>query len=249
MITVPANFTSSQGQATVDAAKLAGLDVKHLLNDTTSAALAISHQKRFVQPKLHLIFDLDSYFLNLSLVKIENDDQIEVISSASFPGLGGKRVDFNMLQYVISQTKYEHLWADKEIVLTLLSACEKAKQFLSNGPVAEIEVDSLTKNKDFQFTFDRDKFDEINGNLFCQIASKVDEFLRRANLNRDQIDEIVMLGGSSRIPKLKSILAEYFGKELNFTMNASETVAHGAALLSSGQINTRRVKEKNKYKK
>ena len=239
VICVPAGFTDSQRQATKDAARIAGFKDESvcLLNDTTAAARALAHEKQFADRKLVLVFDLGAFYLNLSLVKIEYG-AVEVQAAASHPEMGGKSIDHSMLRHILASDyarQMDLLQQDNtKIEQTLLLQCEKAKKTLSNGPEAVIEVESLKNDTDFEYKFTRDEFEKINANLFESILEKVENLLKTAKRKSTDIDEIVMLGGGSRIPKVHAMLQSFFGgKKLNFSMNASETVANGAALHSA----------------
>lgn len=232
VVSVPASFNDSQRQSTIDAARIAGFKNISLLNDTTAAAIAYSYEKNLEGKKRIMVFDLGGHYLNLSVVKIENGD-VEVQSAASFSELSGQIFDYRMAEYLEKKIKKD---SNKDIsknikaFQSLLVECEKAKKNLSNGLESFLEI-SFDDDEDFSFKFTRDLFEKLNQDLFNTIINNVDDFIGDLKLKLSDIDEVLIIGGSSRIPKLQSMLSKLFaGKKLNNTMNASETVAYGTSI-------------------
>jgi heat shock protein 1/8 len=231
VISVPASFNDSQRQSTIDAAKIAGFKTIRLLNDTTAAAIAYSYDKSLEDKKKIMVFDLGGHFLNLSIVNIENGI-VEVQSAFSVPELGGQTFDFRMAQYLekkIKEDSNKDISQNMKAYQSLLVECEIAKKNLSNA------LESFHKISfdygDIKFKFTRDLFERLNKELFDTIINHVDDFIGDLKLKLSDIDEVLIIGGSSRIPKLQSMLSVFFdGKKLNYTMNASETVAYGASI-------------------
>ena len=243
VITVPACFDNSQRQATLDSAKLAGLNVLVLLNDSTAAAVAICHEKNFDRTENILIFDLGANFLNLSVVKLEYGF-IEVKIAKSFADCAGKAIDCKIVDYVKSKLNVKDSTKTR---LTLNGDCEKAKITLSNAPEAVFEVE-LASNEDTLFTLKRDDLNALVETQFSELVNKVNEMLECIKLDKSKIDEVVMIGGSSRIPFLQKKLSQFFnGKKLNFEMNASETVANGAAI-QAAFLSGNKLKKHNGFK-
>jgi len=230
VITVPASFNDSQRQALKDAAKIAGLNCIKLLNDTTAAAIAYSHDKNIDNKKNILIFDLGAYYLNLALVSIEYG-VVNVKKSMSFPESGGTIFDRNMVQYLMEKSNINYL--NSKAIQTLLVNCEKAKKNLSNGLETQIEIESFItdQDEDTSIILKREEFELINKNLLYSIRKNVHLFLKEVNVSKNEVEEILLFGGSSRIPMLQEMLRAHFvDKPLNISMNASESVAYGAGI-------------------
>jgi molecular chaperone DnaK (HSP70) len=248
VVSVPASFNDSQRQSTIDAAKIAGFKTIRLLNDTTAAAIAYSYDKNLEDKKKIMVFDLGGHYLNLSIVNIENG-VVEVQSAFSVPELGGQTFDFRMTQYlikIIKEDSNKDISQNMKVYQSLLVECEIAKKNVSNG------LESFHKisfdYEDLKFKFTRDLFERLNQNLFDKIIDHVDDFIDELKLKLSDIDEVLIIGGSSRIPRLQSMLSKYFdGKKLNYTMNASETVAYGtsiqAAFLTGNKLNLLQLKK------
>jgi len=251
VLSVPNSFTDSQRQATIDAVNLAGIGSFHLINDSTAAAVAYAYDKNLEGIKNILIYDLGGYFLNLSIVRIRNG-VVDVISSGSYPELGGQIFDFRMVEYLgdkIEKKFGKNVLTNKKIVQTLIAECEKTKRNLSNGLESHIEVSSLfDEDEDFSFKFSREKFENLNEDLFEKTIACVNNIVQNSGLNKTQIDEVVIIGGSSRIPRIQKLLSDYFvGKKISLTMNASETVVYGAAI-QAAFLTGQKLKRNNGFK-
>jgi L1 cell adhesion molecule like protein len=233
VVTVPAYFNDSQRQATKDAGTIAGLNVLRIINEPTAAAIAYGLDKKSSTEKNVLIFDCGGGTFDVSILTIE-DAIFEVKATAGDTHLGGEDFDSRMVEYFIDEFKRKHkknLTESKKSVRRLRTACENAKRTLSSSSVANIEIDSLYEGIDFNTTITRAKFENICEDLFKKTMEPVEQVLRDSKLSKKEIHEIVLVGGSTRIPKIQQLLSEYFnGKELCKSINPDECVAYGAAV-------------------
>jgi L1 cell adhesion molecule like protein len=235
VITVPAYFNDSQRQATKDAGHIAGMTVKRIINEPTAAAIAYGLDKKdqSKHEKNVLIFDLGGGTFDVSLLTIE-EGIFEVKATAGDTHLGGEDFDNRMVNHFIQEFKRKNkkdISSNARAVRRLRTACERAKRTLSSSAQASIEIDSLFEGTDFYTSITRARFEELNADLFRSCIEPVDKVLRDAKLGKNQINEIVLVGGSTRIPKVQSLLQEYFnGKELCKSINPDEAVAYGAAV-------------------
>jgi len=234
VITVPAHFNDAQRQATKDAGTIAGLNVLRIINEPTAAALAYGLDKvtKAQAEKRVLIFDLGGGTFDVSVLSIEGGI-FEVNATGGDTRLGGEDFDTNVVRF-LSQT---FLKAHKGLVLTeraqrrLYAAAERAKRQLSSATQAEVEVESLAEGHDLKMTLTRAKFESLNQAHFEACLSTVKTVLRDSTLTKDQIDDVVLVGGSTRIPKIREMLSTFFGgKELCSSINPDEAVAYGAAV-------------------
>mmetsp|Transcript_18136 Transcript_18136/g.45685 ORF Transcript_18136/g.45685 Transcript_18136/m.45685 type:complete len:673 (-) Transcript_18136:667-2685(-) len=235
VITVPAYFNDSQRQATKDAGKIAGLDVLRIINEPTAAAIAYGldkkdsgHGERNV-----LIFDLGGGTFDVSLLTIE-EGIFEVKATAGDTHLGGEDFDERLVNHFASefQRKYKKdLRTSARALRRLRTACERSKRTLSSAAQTSIELDSLFEGIDFATSITRARFEELNMDLFRKTMGPVKKALDDANFKKSDLDEIVLVGGSTRIPKVQDLLREFFdGKEPNKGINPDEAVAYGAAV-------------------
>lgn len=235
VITVPAYFNDSQRQATKDAGTITGLNVLRIINEPTAAAIAYGLDKkgRGAGEKNVLIFDLGGGTFDVSILTIE-DGIFEVKSTAGDTHLGGEDFDNRMVSHFVEEFKRKHkrdIAGNKRAVRRLRTACERAKRTLSSSTQASIEIDSLFDGIDFYTSITRARFEELNADLFRGTLEPVEKALRDAKLDKGQINEIVLVGGSTRIPKIQKLLQDFFnGKELNKSINPDEAVAYGAAV-------------------
>jgi L1 cell adhesion molecule like protein len=235
VITVPAYFNDSQRQATKDAGVIAGLNVKRIINEPTAAAIAygLDKQGQSKQEKNVLIFDLGGGTFDVSLLTIE-EGIFEVKATAGDTHLGGEDFDNRMVNHFIAEFKRKFkkdLSTNARAVRRLRTACERAKRTLSSSAQASIEIDSLFEGQDFYTSITRARFEELNIDLFRGCLDPVEKVLRDSKLGKAQIHEIVLVGGSTRIPKVQTLLQEFFnGKELCKSINPDEAVAYGAAV-------------------
>lgn len=233
VVTVPAYFNDSQRQATKDAGVIAGLNVLRIINEPTAAAIAYGLDKKVSAERNVLIFDLGGGTFDVSILTIE-EGIFEVKSTAGDTHLGGEDFDNRMVAHFVQEFKRKHgkdLQENKRGLRRLRTACERAKRTLSSSSQASIEIDSLHEGVDFYSTITRARFEELNADLFRSTLEPVEKALRDAKMDKAQIHEIVLVGGSTRIPKVQKLLQDYFnGKELNRSINPDEAVAYGAAV-------------------
>ncbi|CAF3823608.1 unnamed protein product [Rotaria sp. Silwood1] len=236
IITIPAYFNYSQRQAIKDAATIAGLNVSRIINASTAAALAYGFNKNIPAERNVLVFDLGAGTLNVSVLKIVQGI-FEVKSTSGDIHLGGDDFDNRMVAYFVQEFKSKYgkdLSENKRALRRLRTACESAKLSLSLLSQAPIEIDSLHDGIDFHSIITRTQFEEICDDLFRSTLEPVEKALRDAKMDKSSIDEIVLVGGSTRIPKIQKLLQDLFNdKELNKSINADEAAAYGAAILAA----------------
>ncbi|KAG9481254.1 hypothetical protein GDO78_010469 [Eleutherodactylus coqui] len=233
VITVPAYFNDSQRQATKDAGTIAGINVLRIINEPTAAAIAYGLDKKGCGEKNVLIFDLGGGTFDVSVLTID-DGIFEVKSTAGDTHLGGEDFDNRMVNHFVEEFKRKNkrdISGNKRALRRLRTACERAKRTLSSSTQASLEIDSLYEGVDFYTSITRARFEELNADLFRGTLEPVEKALRDAKLDKAQIGEIVLVGGSTRIPKIQKMLADFFnGRELNKSINPDEAVAYGAAV-------------------
>lgn len=233
VITVPAYFNDSQRQATKDAGAIAGLNVMRIINEPTAAAIAYGLDKKGGKEKNILIFDLGGGTFDVSVLSID-DGVFEVKATAGDTHLGGEDFDNRMVNHFVQEFKRKHkkdITGNKRAVRRLRTACERAKRTLSSSTQASIEIDSLFEGIDFYSNITRARFEELCADLFRSTLDPVEKSLRDAKIDKGNINEIVLVGGSTRIPKIQKLLQDFFnGKELNKSINPDEAVAYGAAV-------------------
>ena len=234
VVTVPAYFNDSQRQATKDAGAIAGLNVKRIINEPTAAALAYGLDKNLSGEKNVLIFDLGGGTFDVSILTIDEGSLFEVRSTAGNTHLGGEDFDNRLVNYFVTEFKRKYkkdLMGNPRALRRLKTSCERAKRTLSSSTEASIEIDSLYEGIDFYSKVSRAKFEELCGDLFRSCLEPVEKALKDAKLQKSQIHEVVLVGGSTRIPKVQKLLEELFsGKQLNKSINPDEAVAYGAAI-------------------
>ncbi|CAF3902187.1 unnamed protein product [Adineta steineri] len=233
VISVPAYFNDSQRKATKDAGMIAGLNVLRLINEPTAAAIAYGLAKKVSDERNILIFDLGGGTCDASVLTID-EGVFEVKSIAGDTHLGGEDFDNRMVAHFVQEfnsKNNEDLSQNKRGLCRLRTACERAKRALSSSSQASIETDSLHEGIDFYSTITRARFEELCGDLFRSTLEPVEKALRDAKMDKASIHEIVLVGGSTRIPKVQKLLQDFFnGKELNKSINPDEAVAYGAAV-------------------
>ena len=232
VITVPAYFNDEQRQATKDAGNIAGLNVLRIINEPTSAAIAYGLDNVTSERKV-LIYDLGGGTFDVSLLCIE-DGIFEVKATSGNTHLGGEDFDNLLVRHFIQEFKQKHkrdISENKRSIRRLRTACERAKRTLSSGNTASIEVDSLFEGIDFFTSISRARFESLCMPLFQKCIEPVTNVIRDSGIAKNDIDDIVLVGGSTRIPKIQQLLSEYFnGKELNHKINPDESVAYGASV-------------------
>ncbi|GFO04678.1 heat-shock protein 70 [Plakobranchus ocellatus] len=234
VITVPAYFNDAQRQATKDAGAIAGLNVLRIINEPTAAALAYGLDKGQRGEKHVLIFDLGGGTFDVSILSIDEGSMFEVKATAGDTHLGGEDFDNRLVNHFVQEFKRKHhkdLSNNPRALRRLRTACERAKRTLSSSSEASIEIDSLFEGIDYYTKVSRARFEELCGDLFRSTLQPVETALRDAKLDKGRIDEVVLVGGSTRIPKVQKLLSDFFnGKELNKSINPDEAVAYGAAV-------------------
>merc|ERR1712058_179834 len=234
VVTVPAYFNDSQRQATKDAGVIAGINVLRIINEPTAAAIAYGLDKKKGAGECNvLIFDLGGGTFDVSILTIE-DGIFEVKSTSGDTHLGGEDFDNRMVSHFMTEFKRKHkkdIANNKRAVRRLRTACERAKRTLSASAQASIEIDSLFEGIDFYTSITRARFEELCSDLFKGTLEPVEKAMRDAKMDKSDIHEIVLVGGSTRIPKIQKLLQDFFnGKELNKYINPDEAVAYGAAV-------------------
>ena len=234
VVTVPAYFNDAQRQATKDAGVITGLEVLRIVNEPTAAALAYGIDRELVGEKNVLVFDLGGGTFDVSILTIDEGSLFEVRATAGNTHLGGEDFDNRMVEHFVAEFKRKFkkdVGKNGRALRRLRTACERAKRTLSTGTQASIEIDSLFQGIDFYTKITRARFEELCMDLFRSCLEPVEQALRDANLEISQIDEVVLVGGSTRIPKVQQILQDFFhGKTLNKSINPDEAVAYGAAV-------------------
>lgn len=232
VITCPAYFNDAQRQSTKDAGVIAGLNVLRVINEPTAAAIAYGLDKK-IQDKNVLIFDCGGGTFDVSILSID-DGIFEVKSTSGDTHLGGEDFDNILVSHFAQEFKRKYkgdLFTNAKAISRLRASCERAKRTLSSSAQASIEIDSLFEGQDFYTSITRSRFEELCGSLFRSTLVPIENALRDAKLDKSAISEIVLVGGSTRIPKIQKLLSEFFnGKELNKSINPDEAVAHGAAV-------------------
>jgi len=235
VITVPAYFNDSQRQATKDAGIIAGLNVLRIINEPTAAALAYGLDRVGTDKgeRNVLIFDCGGGTFDLSVLTLD-DGVFEVKATAGNGHLGGEDFDNALVSFCVEDFKKKHrvdLSKNARALRRLRTSCEKAKRALSSATQASVEVDSISDGLDFNTVITRAKFESMCDSFFKSTITPLDGLLQDAKLDKGQIHEIIMVGGSSRIPKIRQMLMDYFnGKKLNDSVNPDEAVAFGAAV-------------------
>jgi len=235
VVTVPAYFNDAQRQATKDAGVIAGLNVLRIINEPTAAAIAYGLDKKKSQAKESnvLIFDLGGGTFDVSILSID-DGIFEVKATAGDTHLGGEDFDNRLVDHFIKEFQRKHkknIGQNKRAIRRLRTACERAKRTLSASAQANIEIDSLFEGIDFYTSISRARFEELCSDLFKGTLEPVEKALRDAKMDKSSIDDIVLVGGSTRIPKVQKLLSDFFnGKDLNKSINPDEAVAYGAAV-------------------
>ncbi len=233
VITVPAYFNDAQRKATQDAGRIAGLEVLRVINEPTAAAIAYGMDKNFDGERNVLVFDLGGGTFDVTLLTID-DGIFEVKSTAGDTHLGGEDFDTRLVNHCLEDFKRKNkvdISTNQRAVRRLRSACERVKRTLSSAATATVEIESLYEGKDYSLQITRARFEELCADLFRSCIDPVEKVLRDGKLDKSKVHDIVLVGGSTRIPKIQKLLSEYFnGKELNKSINPDEAVAYGAAV-------------------
>ena len=234
VVTCPAYFNDAQRQATKDAGAIAGINVIRIINEPTAAAIAYGLDRQDGGERNVLIFDLGGGTFDVSLLSIE-DGIFEVKATAGDTHLGGEDFDNRMVNHFVAEFKRKNHGMDPlrnaRALRRLRTACERAKRTLSSSHQASIEIDSFFEGVDFFTSLSRARFEELNSDLFRKTMEPVEKVLRDSKTAKSDVHDVVLVGGSSRIPAVQSLLQAYFnGKELCREINPDEAVAYGAAV-------------------
>ncbi|CAL8071840.1 unnamed protein product [Calicophoron daubneyi] len=236
VITVPAYFNDAQRRATKEAGRIAGLNVLRILNEPVAAAISYGLEEKILRDCHVLVYDLGGGTFDVSVLKI-SDKIFELKSINGDTHLGGADFDNRLVRHVIKLFEEQHgvdLSLDMDAVQRIRNACEEVKRILSSRTQATLELDQLYEGIDFNINISRSLFESLNKELFDLTLEIVSKALSDAHLNKDQIDAIVLVGGSSRIPKIQRMLRDYFnGKRLTKSVNPDEVVCRGAALYAA----------------
>ena len=232
VITVPAYFNDAQRQATKDAGVIAGLNVLRIINEPTAAALAYGLDKKKEGEQNVVIFDCGGGTHDVSLISID-DGVFEVKATAGDTHLGGEDIDNILVDWCCQEFNKKNkidLKKNDRAIRRLHTACERAKRTLSTSANATVEVDSLAEGIDFSLVITRAKFENICDAIFRRTIAPLEQVLRDAKMSKNEIHEVVMVGGSTRIPKIRELVSQFFNKKLNDSVNPDEAVAYGAAI-------------------
>ena len=236
IITVPAYFNDSQRQATKDAGKIAGLKVQRVMNEPTAAAIAYGLETNCKGPKNILVFDFGGGTLDISILKIENS-QYKVLAVSGDTHLGGEDIDNILTNYLIKEFEEKtgiNVSNNKKALRRLKVAAEKAKRELSFSMEAQIDIDSLAEGEDLNMPISRIDFENLCEDIFNKLEKPLDDAIEDSKLTRYDIEDLVLIGGSSRIPKVAEILVDYFHKDiLCRSISPDEAIAYGAAVTAS----------------
>lgn len=236
VISVPAYFNNSQRQATKDAGTIAGLNVLRLINEPSAAAIAYGFDKNFEEERNVLVFDLGAGMLDVSVLTID-DNVFEVRSTSGNTSLGGEDFNSRMVSHFIEEFKGKYdkdISHDEKALVHLRNACENAKRTLSSATEASIKIESLYEGINFCTEITRATFEELNDDLFRSTMKPIERVLRDSSFEKDEIDDILLVGGSTRIPKIQKLIQEFFdGKELSSYIDPDEAVACGASIFAA----------------
>ena len=238
VITVPAYFNDSQRQATIDAAKIAGLNVLQIIDEPIAAAIAYGLDNENNEEKYILVFDLGGGTCDVSILYL-NNSLFKMISTVNDNHLGGQDFDNRLLEYCIKEFKNEtgiDISKNQKAIRRLKLVCEYAKMYLSSNHEYLIDIDALDEGEDFSITIKRPEFEDLCKDYFNKCIKIVERALNDSNLSKNEIDDIILTSGSSRIPKIQEMIKNYFGKELNKSIYPDEVVAYGAAI-QAAEIN------------
>jgi heat shock protein 1/8 len=251
VITVPAYFNDSQRQATKDAGTIAGLNVLRIINEPTAAALAYGLDKKTATEQNIIIFDCGGGTHDISLITID-DGVFEVKATAGDTHLGGEDLDSTMVDYCVQEFEKKNkgvtVKGNDRALRRLRTACERAKRSLSTTTQSTIEVDALANGVDFNMVFTRAKFESLCDPIFRRTIAPLEQVLSDAKMSKGDIHEVVMVGGSTRVPKIRELVSNFFnGKKLNDSVHPDEAVAYGAAvqahILTAGRTTTDRTSD------
>jgi endoplasmic reticulum chaperone BiP len=233
VVTVPAYFNDAQRQATKDAGTIAGLNILRVVNEPTAAAIAYGLDRKGAKESQIIVYDLGGGTFDVSLLSIE-DGVFEVLATAGDTHLGGEDFDQRIVDHFVKLYNKKNsvdITKDLKTMGKLKREVEKAKRTLSSQMSTRIEIEAFHEGKDFSETLTRAKFEELNMDLFKKTLKPVEQVLKDAKVKKSDIEDIVLVGGSTRIPKVQSMIEEFFGgKQASKGINPDEAVAYGAAV-------------------
>lgn len=233
IVTVPAYFNDSQRQATKDAGQISGINVLRIINEPTAAAIAYGLDKKFKNERNVLIFDLGGGTFDVSVLSLE-EGLFEVRATNGHTHLGGEDFDNRLVEYCAGEFRRRNnldLKENPKALRRVRAACEKAKRALSSATQATVDIDAIMDGKDLNMTITRAKFEELCMDLFKKCLTPLENVLKDSKLAKSEIHDVVLVGGSTRIPKIIQMVTEFFnGKEPNRSINPDEAVAYGAAV-------------------
>ena len=240
VITVPAYFNDAQRQATKDAGAICGLNVLRIINEPTAAAIAYGLDQKHDGERHIIIYDVGGGTLDVTLLSID-DGIFEVKATSGDTHLGGEDFDRNLMHHFMDDFQRKNkkkgvspLSGSPKAMAKLKKECERVKRSLSSATQAHVEIDSLMDGIDYNTTITRAKFEQINGSLFQKCLDCVQRVLMDSKTSKSDVDDIVLVGGTTRIPKMQQLLQDYFGgKALCNTINPDEAVAYGATVQAS----------------
>jgi molecular chaperone DnaK (HSP70) len=226
VVTVPAYFTDAQRQATKDAGTIAGLKIERVINEPTAAAIAYGLDKQDREENI-LVFDLGGGTFDVTLLSIDHG-VFEVRATSGNTHLGGEDFDQRLMEYCMSQFKRQSgidISDDKRAIQRIRKQCEMAKRTLSTQTSTTLDCEALAKGEDFSTTISRAKFEELNLDLFKKTLTPVTQVLKDSGMSKNEVDQLILVGGSTRIPKIQDMLSDFFGgKKLNKSINPDEAV-------------------------
>ncbi|KAI9666144.1 MAG: ATPase with role in protein import into the ER [Bathelium mastoideum] len=231
VVTVPAYFNDAQRAATKDAGTIAGLNVMRVVNEPTAAALAYGLDKTDAERQI-VVYDLGGGTFDVSILTVDNG-AFEVLATAGDTHLGGEDFDQRVMNHFVKKYNKENsvdITKNPKTMGKLKREVERAKRILSSQMSTKIEIEAFHEGQDFSETLTRAKFEELNNDLFKKTLKPVEQVLKDAKLKKSDIDDIVLVGGSTRIPKVQTMLEDYFGKKASKDINPDEAVAYGAAV-------------------
>jgi len=234
VITVPAYFNNAQKEATKDAGRIAGLEVERIINEPTAAALAYGlNEKQSQEEKTILVFDLGGGTFDVTLLSVD-EGAFEVLSTNGNTHLGGEDFDQRVMQYYSKKIKKKtgvDISGNDRALQKLRKETERVKRALSSQKQARVEIEDIVPGQDLSETLTRARFEELNADLLKSTLEPVKQVLKDADVAKSKVDEIILVGGSTRIPKVQELLEDFFdGKQTNKSVNADEAVAFGAAV-------------------
>ena len=246
VITVPANFNNSQREATIEAGRLAGLNVIRTINEPTAAAIAYGIENPTEEEKKICVFDFGGGTLDVTILMSQGINFV-IQATGGDTHLGGEDIDNLLVEYCIKNFKEEtgiDISKDKKALRRLKNECEKHKKYLSGVEETDLDIDCLNKGEDFNITIDRHFLGNLCQDIFERCMKILKETLKESGFKKEEIDEVVLVGGSSRIPKIQEMIKEYFGNnkfKLSKKINPDEAVAYGAAIV--GNIKNLKIKD------